>query len=215
MIPTLNPIPMLNPIIHPLLAHKMAILRSKDTSSPLFRQLLEEITLLIAAEATRSLKLDSIEIQTPMCAMTAETLLQKSPVLVPILRSGLGMLQAFLTLLPQANVGYLGFKRDEDTHLATQYYDNCPNVRDTTVFLLDPMLATGGTAVLAINTLKNHGATHIEFCSIIAAPEGIQAIQTAHPDVRITTGNIDDRLNTDAYIIPGLGDAGDRLYGTP
>lgn len=214
MITTQSSNPKLHQVMHPLLAHKMGILRSKETPSPLFRQLLHEMTLLIASEATISLKTESIDIETPMSKMKATALLHKTPVIVPILRSGLGMLEAFLTLLPQAHVGYLGFKRDEVTHAATKYYDNCPRVTDTTVFLIDPMLATGGTAILAIDTLKSLGATQIEFCCIIAAPEGIQALHRAHPDVCITTGDIDERLNSDAYIIPGLGDAGDRLYGT-
>jgi len=198
---------------HPLIQHKTAIIRDKDTGVKDFRTLVREISMLMGFEATRNLPLDDVEIETPLTKTTVKMLSGPDLCLVPILRAGLGMVDGFLDLVPGARVGFIGLYRDPDTHEPVEYYCKLPDdIGDRQVIVLDPMLATGGSAAAAVDFVKKRGGKRIAFCCIIAAPEGIEIMQKAHPDVDIYIAAKDSHLNDHAYIVPGLGDAGDRLY---
>jgi len=200
---------------HPLIQHKTAIIREKSTSVKDFRELVKEIGMLMGYEATRDLPLKEVEIETPICKTKVNMLDGEDVAIVPILRAGLGLVDGMLALMPNAKVGHVGLYRDPDTHKPVEYYCKMPNDIDKRkVFVVDPMLATGGSAVAAIDFLKQRGAKNITFMCLIAAPEGIDVLQKAHPEVDIYIAAKDEKLNSDAYIVPGLGDAGDRLYGT-
>ena len=200
---------------HPLVRHKLALMRRKETRTAEFRLLLREISLLLGYEVTRDLPLTTVEIETPMTEMTAPRLEGKKMVLVSILRAGNGLLEGMLDLIPSARVGHIGLYRDPETLVAVEYYFKVPrDLSDRLVIVVDPMLATGNSAVAAVDRIKQEGATNIKFVCLLAAPEGLEAFGEAHPDVRIYTAAIDDHLNDHGYIVPGLGDAGDRLYGT-
>jgi uracil phosphoribosyltransferase len=205
---------LLTVIDHPLVSDKIARLRSVETDPAGFRALCQEVTVLTAYEALRDLPTTSTTVETPI--MTAEaTVLESAPAVVGILRAGLIMIEAILSLVPEAEVGHIGLFRDPDTHEPVEYYRKLPgDIGDRDVILVDPMLATGGSAVAAINQLKSVGATRIRLISIIGCPEGVAAVHSLHPDVAITVAALDDHLNDHAYIVPGLGDAGDRIYGT-
>jgi len=200
---------------HPLVRHKLALMRRKETRTAEFRLLLREISLLLGYEVTRDLPLTTIEIETPITKMTAPQIEGKKMVLVSILRAGNGLLEGMLDLIPSARVGHIGLYRDPETLVAVEYYFKVPrDLSDRLVIVVDPMLATGNSAVAAVDRLKEEGATNIKFVCLLAAPEGIKAFGEAHPDVHVYTAAIDDHLNEHGYIVPGLGDAGDRLYGT-
>lgn len=200
---------------HPLIKHKISLLRDKSTGTKDFRTLIEEIATLMGYEALRDLPLDMVEVETPICKTVQPMVSGKKLAIVPILRAGLGMVNGILALVPSAKVGHIGMYRDEETHIPHEYYCKLPeNIGERLIIVLDPMLATGGSAVDAINLIKERGGKHIKFMSIIAAPEGLKALTEAHPDVEVYCGNLDERLNENAYIVPGLGDAGDRIYGT-
>lgn len=200
---------------HPLVQHKLALMRRKQTSTAEFRLLLREIALLLAYEVTRDLPLTTEEIETPLARMQAPRLEGKKLVLVSILRAGNGLLEGMLDLVPSARVGHIGLYRDPATLVAVEYYFKVlQDLADRLVIVVDPMLATGNSAVAAISRLKEEGAQDIKFVCLLAAPEGVQALSEAHPDVHIYTAAIDERLDEHGYIVPGLGDAGDRLYGT-
>ena len=200
---------------HPLVQHKLALLRRKETRTAAFRQLLREISALLGYEVTRDLPLTTAEIETPLTKMTAPRLKGKKMVLISILRAGNGLLEGMLDLIPSARVGHVGLYRDPETLVAVEYYFKVPrDLSDRLVIAVDPMLATSNSAVAAIDRIKQEGATNIKFVCLLAAPEGIQAFGEAHPDVHVYTAAIDERLNDHGYIVPGLGDAGDRLYGT-
>ncbi|MDD7732619.1 MAG: uracil phosphoribosyltransferase [Firmicutes bacterium] len=200
---------------HPLIKHKLTILRNKNTGTNEFRKLVGEIAILAGYEATKNLPLEEIEIETPMEKTTGYQLSGKKLCFVPILRAGLGMVDAFLTIVPSARVGHVGLYRDPETHKPVEYYFKMPaDVKDREIFVLDPMLATGGSMIDTISSLKKYGCESIHAVAIIGAPEGIKAVHDAHPDVDITLAGLDRQLNEDAYILPGLGDAGDRLFGT-
>ncbi len=205
----------LHVINHPLITHKLSIMRNKKTGSKDFRQLLEEIAMLMGYELTRDLPLEDISIETPICKMQAKVIAGKKLAIVPILRAGLGMVDGLLSLIPVAKVGHIGLYRDPKTHLPVEYYCKLPpDIKDRIVILVDPMLATGGSAVDALSMLKSHGCKQIRFMCLVSAPEGVKKVQEAHPDVDIYTAALDDHLNENAYIVPGLGDAGDRIFGT-
>lgn len=200
---------------HPLIQHKLSILRDVTTGSKEFRALTSEIATLICYEATRDLTLEDVEISTPMGPTIAKHLSGRKLAFVPILRAGMGMLEGVLTLVPAAKVGHIGLYRDHETAMPVEYYCKLPaDIAERDVIVLDPMLATGGSAIDAISQIKARGATHIKFMCIIAAPEGMQALADAHPDVQVYCGALDSFLNEDKYIVPGLGDAGDRIFGT-
>lgn len=200
---------------HPLIVHKLSIMRNKRTGSKDFRELLDEIAMLMGYELTRDLPLRDIEIETPVAKMTAKTVAGKKLAIVPILRAGLGMVDGLQRLVPVAKVGHIGLYRDPETHLPVEYYCKLPpDISERLVILVDPMLATGGSAVDALTLLKKHGCTQIRFMCLVAAPEGVKKVQEAHPDVDIYTAALDECLNEHAYIVPGLGDAGDRIFGT-
>lgn len=200
---------------HPLIKHKITLLRDCTTGTRDFRILIEEIAMLMGYEALRDLPLELKEIKTPMETTMAPVITGKTITVVPILRAGLGMVKGILALVPTAKVGHIGLYRDPETHLPHEYYAKLPEtVEERTVVLLDPMLATGGSAVAAVDYLKKQGVKSIKFMSIIAAPEGLSALITAHPDIEIYCGTLDQRLDADKYIVPGLGDAGDRIFGT-
>lgn len=201
---------------HPLIQHKLSILRDKDTGVKEFRELVGEIAALMCYEATRNLPTEEVEIETPIAIAKGRKLAGKKLVIVPILRAGLGMVDAMIDLIPSAKVGHIGLYRDPETHLPVEYYSKMPpDISERQVFLVDPMLATGGSASAAITLLKEKfGCKHITLMDLIAAPEGVKEIQTDHPDVEIFVASIDEKLNENAYIIPGLGDAGDRIFGT-
>ncbi len=200
---------------HPLIQHKMSIIRDKNTGSKEFREVVKEISVLLAYEVTRTLKLEDIEIDTPICKTETKSLSGLKQSIVPILRAGLGMVDGFLSLLPAAKVGHVGLYRDPETLQPVEYYCKLPqDINKREVYVLDPMLATGGSAIAAIDFLKNNGAENIVFVCLIASPEGIDSLQKAHPDVDIYVASVDEKLNDHAYIVPGLGDAGDRLFGT-
>lgn len=199
---------------HPLIQHKITILRKKETSVKEFRFLANEIALLMGYEATRDLPLKDIKVETPIAEANGKEV-EKQVAVVPILRAGLGMVDAILSLIPSAKVGHIGLYRDPETHKPVEYYCKLPTEIDKrTVIVVDPMLATGGSAVAAIDFIKQRGAKKIKFMCLIAAPEGVKALSEAHPDVDIYIGAQDERLNEKCYIVPGLGDAGDRLFGT-
>ena len=200
---------------HPLIQHKIGYIRRKDTGTKDFRQTISEIAMLICYEATRDLKLEDVKIETPICATTVKELKGKKMAIVPILRAGLGMVDGMLTLIPAAKVGHIGLYRDPATHEPVEYYCKLPeDCSQRDVFVVDPMLATGGSASAAINFIKQRGCHHMRLVNLIAAPEGIERIQKDHPDVDIYVAALDDHLNDHGYIVPGLGDAGDRLFGT-
>ena len=200
---------------HPLIQHKLSILRDKSTGSKEFRALISEIATLICYEATRDLPLEDVEIETPICTATTKVLSGKKLAVVPILRAGLGMVDGMLALVPSARVGHIGLYRDPDTLMPVEYYCKLPaDIEEREVFVVDPMLATGGSAIDAITQIKKRGPKHIKFLGIIAAPEGLDALSKAHPDVDIFVASLDERLNDHGYIIPSLGDAGDRIFGT-
>ena len=200
---------------HPLIQHKIGLIRRKDTGTKDFRQTISEIAMLICYEATRELKLVDVEIETPICQTTVKELSGKKMAIVPILRAGLGMVDGMLNLIPAAKVGHIGLYRDPETLKPVEYYCKLPaDCAEREVFVVDPMLATGGSSVAAIRMLKEKGCRNIHFMCIIAAPEGIQAMKEAHPDVDVYVGALDERLNDHGYIVPGLGDAGDRICGT-
>lgn len=200
---------------HPLIQHKIGIIRRTETGSRDFRQMISEIAMLMCYEATRDLKLQEVEIETPICKTTVKELQGKKLAVVPILRAGLGMVEGMLNMIPAAKVGHIGLYRDPETLKPVEYYCKLPaDCSEREVFVVDPMLATGGSAVAAIQMLKEKGVKNIHFMCIIAAPEGIDAMYTAHPDVDIYIGAKDDHLNDHGYIVPGLGDAGDRIFGT-
>jgi uracil phosphoribosyltransferase len=200
---------------HPLVQHKLSLMREKETSTAVFRQLLREISQLLAYEVTRGLPMTTKTIETPMCAMDAPVLDGKKLALISILRAGNGLLDGVLELIPSARVGFVGLYRDEETLKPVQYYFKAPeNLEDRLVIAVDPMLATGNSSVAAIDLLKQAGATNIRFLCLLAAPEGVARMKEAHPDVPIVTAALDDRLNELGYIMPGLGDAGDRMFGT-
>ena len=200
---------------HPLIQHKLTILRSKDTSVKEFRELVREISSLMCYEATRNLPTQEVEVQTPVGVAKAQVLAGKKLAIVPVLRAGLGMVDAMVDLIPSAKIGHIGLYRDPDTHEPVKYYCKMPNdIAQRQVFVVDPMLATGGSAVAAISFIKEYGCKYITLMDIIAAPEGIAAVRKAHPDVDIFVAAVDEGLNDHAYIVPGLGDAGDRIFGT-
>ena len=200
---------------HPLCHHKLTLLRDVKTPGSLFRKVLEEIGLILAVESTRHLPTEPVAVETPLERTQGRRLTSLDPVLVPVLRAGLGLLPPFLQLLPTAKVGHLGLYRDHDTLVPVPYYRNFPPLlEERYVFILDPMLATGGSASEAVRQLKVAGAKQITLVSILAAPEGIKRLNEDHPDLRIVVGALDRQLNEKAYILPGLGDAGDRLFGT-
>jgi uracil phosphoribosyltransferase len=200
---------------HPLIQHKVTIMRMKETSTKEFRELAKEVVTLMTFEATRNLPLKPVEIETPICKTTQNMLDGEDIAIVPILRAGLGFVDGMLSLVPNAKVGHIGLYRDPETHMPVEYYCKLPSdIEKRVVFLVDPMLATGGSAIAAIDFIKRRGAKTIKFLCLIAAPEGIAAVQAAHPDVDIFIAAKDEKLNENAYIVPGLGDAGDRLFGT-
>jgi uracil phosphoribosyltransferase len=200
---------------HPLVQHKLTLMRKKDTSTKSFRQLLKEIGALICYEVTRDLPLEMIEIETPLMPMTAPTISGKKLVLAPILRSGMGMLEGMLELVPAARIAHIGLYRDPQTLACVEYYFKAPEgLAERMVIVVDPMLATGNTAIAAVDRLLEAGAKEIRMACLLASPEGISKFQGHHPKVKIWTAAIDERLNEHGYILPGLGDAGDRMYGT-
>ncbi len=202
-------------IDHPLIQHKLTIMRDVRTGSKDFRELLDEIAMLMGYEITRDLPLEEVSISTPICKMKAKKISGKKLAIVPILRAGLGMVDGLLSLVPVAKVGHIGLYRDPDTHLPVEYYCKLPvDIEDRIVILVDPMLATGGSASDAITLLKQRGIKNIRFMCLVAAPEGVAKVQKDHPDVDIYAAALDEKLNDHAYIVPGLGDAGDRLFGT-
>ncbi len=200
---------------HPLIQHKIGIIRRMETGSKDFRTLISEIAMLECYEATRKLPLADVEIETPICKTTVKELKGKKLAVVPILRAGLGMVEGVLSMIPAAKVGHIGLYRDEETLEPVEYFCKLPaDCANREVFVVDPMLATGGSAIAAIQMLKNKGVKNIHFMCVIAAPEGVKKMQEAHPDVDIIIGALDDHLNEKGYIVPGLGDAGDRIFGT-
>ena len=200
---------------HPLIQHKIGIIRRKDTSSKEFREMISEVAMLMCYEATRDLPLEPVEIETPISRMTARQLAGKKMAVVPILRAGLGMVEGMLAMIPAAKIGHIGLYRDPATLEPVEYYCKLPSdIASREVFVTDPMLATGGSATAAITMLKQKGAKKLHFMCIIAAPEGVKRMQEEHPDVDFFIGALDDRLNDHGYIVPGLGDAGDRIFGT-
>ncbi|MCI6791549.1 MAG: uracil phosphoribosyltransferase [Lachnobacterium sp.] len=200
---------------HPLIQHKIGIMRRQDTGSKEFRTLVSEVAMLECYEATRDLELRDVEIETPICKATVKELKGKKLAVVPILRAGLGMVEGMLEMIPAAKVGHIGLYRDPETAEPVEYYCKLPaDCANREVFVVDPMLATGGSAVAALQMLKDKGVKNIRFMCIIAAPEGVKRLQEAHPDVDLFIGALDERLNEKKYIVPGLGDAGDRIFGT-
>ncbi len=200
---------------HPLIQHKLAILRNKDTGVKEFRELVSEIAGLMCYEATRSLPTEEVTVETPVATATCRMLAGKKLAIIPILRAGLGMVDSMVDMIPSAKVGHIGLYRDPETHMPVEYYCKLPeDIGARQVFVVDPMLATGGSAIAAIDFLKKHGCKQIIMMNIIGCPEGVKAVQDAHPDVDIYVAAIDEKLNDHAYIIPGLGDAGDRIFGT-
>ena len=200
---------------HPLIQHKLAILRNKNTGTQQFRTLISEIAGLMCYEATRNLPTEEVEVETPMMTAKCQMLAGKKLAIVPILRAGLGMVDSMVDLIPSAKIGHIGLYRDPETHEPVEYYCKLPeDIGNRQVFVVDPMLATGGSAVAAIDFLKKHGCKNIIMMNIIGCPEGIKTVQDAHPDVELYLAACDERLNEHCYILPGLGDAGDRIFGT-
>ncbi len=205
----------LSVLSHPLLQHKLTLLRDKTTGPKEFRELVREIAMLMCYEATRDLPLRQVEIETPVGIAKANIISGKKLAFVPILRAGLGMVEGALQMVPAAKVGHIGVYRDPETYRPVDYYVKLPDdIGERETIVLDPMLATGGSAIEAIHILKKRGVKHLKFMCIIAAPEGVEALTKAHPDVRVFCTSLDERLNEHRYIVPGLGDAGDRLFGT-
>ena len=199
----------------PLIQHKLAVLRNKETPVKEFRELINEISALMCYEATRNLPTEEVEVQTPIAVAKCRMLAGKKLAIVPILRAGLGMVDSMVDLIPSAKIGHIGLYRDPETHLPVEYYCKLPeDIGNRVTFVVDPMLATGGSAIAAIDFLKKHGCKNIIMMNIIGCPEGIKAVQEAHPDVDIYVAACDERLNEHCYIVPGLGDAGDRIFGT-
>lgn len=202
-------------IAHPLILHKLAFIRDENTGSKDFRELVSEVAMLMAYEVTRDLQLEEVEIKTPICTTRCKMLAGKKVAIVPILRAGLGMVDGMLKLIPAAKVGHIGLYRDEETLKPVEYFCKLPqDIEERDVIVTDPMLATGGSAVDAITLLKQKGAKYIKLMCLISSPEGVKAVMDAHPDVDIYVAAIDEKLNEKGYIVPGLGDAGDRLFGT-
>lgn len=200
---------------HPLIQHKVGVIRRKEVGSKDFRAIISEIAMLMCYEATRDLKLVDVDIETPICGATVKELSGKKLAVVPILRAGLGMVDGMLAMIPAAKVGHIGLYRDPETLMPVEYYCKLPaDCNEREVFVVDPMLATGGSSTAAIKMLKDKGCKHIRFMCIIAAPEGVKKMQEVHPDVDIYIAALDDHLNDHGYIVPGLGDAGDRIFGT-
>ena len=200
---------------HPLIQHKVSLMRKTDTNVKEFRELAKEVATLMGFEATRDLPLKEVEIETPMCKAKVNMLEGEDIAIVPILRAGLGFVDGMLALVPNAKVGHVGLYRDPETHEPVEYYCKLPvDIEKRKIFVVDPMLATGGSAVAAIDFIKQRGGKDIVFMCLIAAPEGLKVLEEAHPDIDIYIASLDERLNEHAYILPGLGDAGDRLYGT-
>lgn len=202
-------------IDHPLIQHKLTIIRDKGCGTKVFREVVNEIATLMAYEVSRDMPLEDIEIETPMTTTTQKTLTGKKVAIIPILRAGLGMVDGILELIPAAKVGHIGLYRDEETLEPHEYFLKLPeDIDQRQIFVVDPMLATGGSAIAAIDLLKKRGASNMKFVCLVSAPAGVKALQEAHPDIDIYTAALDDHLNEDGYIVPGLGDAGDRLFGT-
>ncbi len=200
---------------HPLIQHKLSVIRDVRTGSKEFRELVKEVSMLMAYEVTRELPLQEVEVKTPITTMTGKTIAGRKQGIIPILRAGLGMVDGFLSLLPTARVGHIGLYRDPQTLQPVEYYCKLPtDIAERDLYVVDPMLATGGSANAAISFLKEKGALSIKFVCLLGCPEGIQAVEKEHPDIDIYVATIDEKLNDHAYIVPGLGDAGDRLFGT-
>ena len=202
---------------HPLIQHKLTMIRDKNVGTKVFRETVREISTLMAYEVSRTMPLKDVEVETPICKTTEKSLAGKKVAIIPILRAGLGMVDGITEMIPAAKIGFIGMYRDETTLKPHEYFVKLPeDIAERQLFIVDPMLATGGSAVMAIDALKKRGAkeTAMKFVSLVAAPEGVKAIQEAFPDVDIFTAALDDHLNEDGYIVPGLGDAGDRLFGT-
>ncbi len=202
-------------IKHPLVQHKLSIMRNKETSTAKFRQLMKEVGMLLGYEVTRDFPLAYEDIETPMCSMKAPVLEGKKTVLIPVLRAGMGLMEGILELIPSARIGHIGLYREPETHVAVEYYYKVPqDIQDRHALVIDPMLATGHSSVAAIQRIKMSNPRSIKFICLLAAPEGIKYFQNEHPDIPIFTAAIDEKLNDHGYILPGLGDAGDRLFGT-
>ncbi len=202
-------------IDHPLIQHKLTMIRDKNCGTKVFREVVNEIAMLMAYEVSRDMPLEDLVIETPIEESTQKTLSGKKVAIIPIRRAGLGMVDGILELIPAAKVGHIGMYRDEETLEPHEYFVKLPeDIDERQLFIVDPMLATGGSAIMAIDALKKRGASNMKFVCLVAAPEGVKALQDAHPDVDIYTANLDERLNEHGYIVPGLGDAGDRLFGT-
>lgn len=200
---------------HPLIQHKLTFIRNKDTNTKDFRELVDEVAMLMAYEITRDVPLQSIEVETPVMKTEAKVVSGRMLGLIPILRAGLGMVDGMLKMIPAAKIGHIGLFRDPQTLQPVEYYINLPtDATNRLLIVIDPMLATGGSAIAAINSLKSRGCEQIKMMCLIAAPEGVEALQKAHPDVEIYTAALDEKLNDHGYIVPGLGDAGDRMFGT-
>ena len=200
---------------HPLIQHKLAVLRDKKTPVKEFRELISEIAGLMCYEATRNLPTVEVEVETPVAVAKCRKLAGKKLAIIPILRAGLGMVDSIVDLIPSAKIGHIGLHRDPETHLPVEYYCKLPeDIKNRQVYVVDPMLATGGSAIAAIDFLKKRGCKHIVMMNVIGCPEGVKAVQEAHPDVELYLAAVDEKLNDHAYIVPGLGDAGDRIFGT-
>ena len=202
-------------IDHPLIQHKLTIIRDKNCGTKVFREVVNEIAMLMAYEVSRDMPLEPVEIETPMGKTTQHVLTGKKVAIIPILRAGIGMVDGMLELIPAAKVGHIGMYRDHDSLEPVEYFVKFPSdISTRQLLVVDPMLATGGSAILAVDSLKKRGAANIKFICLVAAPEGVKALQEAHPDIDIYTAALDEKLNENGYIVPGLGDAGDRLFGT-
>ena len=200
---------------HPLIQHKLSIIRDKECGTKVFREVVNEIAMLMAYEVSRDMPLEDYEVETPITVSTQKTLAGKKVAIIPILRAGLGMVDGMLSLIPAAKVGHIGLYRDHETLEPVEYFVKLPaDIEERQLFVVDPMLATGGSAIMAIDALKRRGGNNIKFVCLVAAPEGVRALQEKHPDIDIYAAALDERLNEDGYIVPGLGDAGDRLFGT-